>query len=239
MCDLENTFREKTVDKPVEINEKDAVDVTMEKLRSIKHHNLTVNFTEDWPQVLSHKDPNDEVLDFKVREREDSGFEDQVDEEPSEVTKRDDESNSGLSWSDEAFIEDCCPLCSHVCTEPAVLQCGHSFCNGCVQECEKWKKSFKCSLCNKVNNNPEPPVNVSMMSLSESDRVDPSGGQRNVQPLKLSTPSSPELPLSEDLTEETSVFAEHKENVPHVLIIKFVETLVVTTVVTFGEADED
>lgn len=46
MCDLENTFREKTVDKPVEINEKDAVDVTMEKLRSIKHHNLTVNFTE-------------------------------------------------------------------------------------------------------------------------------------------------------------------------------------------------
>lgn len=43
---LENTFREKTVDKPVEINEKDAVDVTMEKLRCIKHHSLTVNFTE-------------------------------------------------------------------------------------------------------------------------------------------------------------------------------------------------
>lgn len=148
---------------------------------SLPFINVLFKFAPDWPQVLSHKDPNDEVLDFKVREREDSGFEDQVDEEPSEVTKRDDESNSGLSWSDEAFIEDCCPLCSHVCTEPAVLQCGHSFCNGCVQECEKWKKSFKCSLCNKVNNNPEPPVNVSMMSLSESDRVDPSGGQRNVQ----------------------------------------------------------
>lgn len=152
MYNLENTL-----DKPVQINEKDAVEATI----------------QDWAQVLSHKDPNDE---FK-----DSDFEDQVDEEPFEVTKTDEESNSGLSWSDEAFIEDCCPLCSHVCTEPAVLQCGHSFCNGCVQECEKWKKSFKCSLCNKVNNNPEPPVNVSMMSLSESDRVDPSGGQRNVQ----------------------------------------------------------
>ncbi|XP_019218006.1 nuclear factor 7, brain-like [Oreochromis niloticus] len=218
MRDLENTL-----DKLVQINEKDALEATI----------------QDWAQVLTPKDPNDEALDFQVPDFEDSDFEDQVDEEPFDVTKRDEESKSGLSWSDEAFMEDCCPLCSHVCTEPAVLQCGHSFCNGCVQECEKWKKSFKCSLCNKVNNNPEPPVNVAMMSLSESDRVDPSGGQRNVQPLKLSTPSSPELPLSEDLTEETSVFGKHKENVPRVLIIKCVETLVVTTVVTFGEADED
>ncbi|XP_078147042.1 zinc-binding protein A33-like [Centroberyx gerrardi] len=75
----------------------------------------------------------------------------------------------------------CCPVCLQVYTEPAMLQCGHSFCKTCIHNHWGEKIVRKCPLCVTVVHETDPPTNFALKSLSESYKrkrslSDPSGG---------------------------------------------------------------
>ncbi|XP_047464167.1 E3 ubiquitin-protein ligase TRIM35-like isoform X2 [Mugil cephalus] len=73
-----------------------------------------------------------------------------------------------------------CAVCFHIYTEPVMLQCGHSFCMGCLQMQREKMRENNCPLCRKQIRELDPPINLVLKNLCENHRnksqTDPSGG---------------------------------------------------------------
>uniref|UniRef100_A0A673FMG9 RING-type domain-containing protein n=1 Tax=Sinocyclocheilus rhinocerous TaxID=307959 RepID=A0A673FMG9_9TELE len=64
-----------------------------------------------------------------------------------------------------------CPVCSELFTNPVVLECSHSFCKTCIDNC--WNGQFKriCPVCRTPCLSERPPASLVLMNIVESFRV--------------------------------------------------------------------
>ncbi|KAJ8386501.1 hypothetical protein AAFF_G00169710 [Aldrovandia affinis] len=51
-------------------------------------------------------------------------------------------------------------------TEPVVLECSHSFCKVCLQQCWGEKSSRECPICRRKSNISDPPVSLSLKNIA-------------------------------------------------------------------------
>lgn len=72
----------------------------------------------------------------------------------SSVNKSADSSSTMASYSPSTDVEDevKCPICRDYLTDPVTLDCGHNFCQGCIQNCsDKWEEKgagdLACPVC--------------------------------------------------------------------------------------------
>lgn len=87
--------------------------------------------------------------------------------------------NNGLKkrkiMPDELFDGECCPICTEAPQNPAVLACGHVFCEQCIAT---WiTKSHKCPMCRKVSTDlvSFEKARAHLENLEETDDVDLDG----------------------------------------------------------------
>lgn len=65
-----------------------------------------------------------------------------------------------------------CPICLEVFKEPLVLQCGHSYCQGCLVSLSQHLDSeLRCPVCRRAVDGSSSPLNVSLARVIEALRL--------------------------------------------------------------------
>ncbi|XP_076603591.1 nuclear factor 7, brain-like [Chaetodon auriga] len=70
-------------------------------------------------------------------------------------------------WS-AASSELSCPVCQDTFKDPVLLNCSHSFCQACVREWWRTKRTRECPVCKTVSSTNSPPRNLVLKNLCEA-----------------------------------------------------------------------
>lgn len=89
-----------------------------------------------------------------------------------------------------------CPICLEVFKEPLMLQCGHSYCKGCLVSLSRHLDSeLRCPVCRQEVDSSSPPPNVSLARVIEA----------------LQFPGDPEPKVCEHHRNPLSLFCERDQ----------------------------
>ncbi|XP_064177048.1 zinc-binding protein A33-like isoform X2 [Anguilla rostrata] len=69
-----------------------------------------------------------------------------------------------------SFLEEelCCPVCYEIFKDPVVLECSHSFCRVCLQQCWGENSPRECPICRSKASTGHPPVSLALKNIVES-----------------------------------------------------------------------
>ncbi|KAG7488443.1 hypothetical protein MATL_G00032900 [Megalops atlanticus] len=72
---------------------------------------------------------------------------------------------SGSSLPEEDLT---CPVCCDIFSDPVLLECSHSFCKACLQQCWEEKGSQECPVCRGKSSMKSPPRNLALRNLCDA-----------------------------------------------------------------------
>ncbi|XP_064177050.1 zinc-binding protein A33-like [Anguilla rostrata] len=69
-----------------------------------------------------------------------------------------------------SFLEEelCCSVCYEIFKDPVVLECSHSFCRLCLQQCWGENSPLECPICRSMSSTGHPPVSLALKNIVES-----------------------------------------------------------------------
>ncbi|XP_064177045.1 nuclear factor 7, brain-like [Anguilla rostrata] len=69
-----------------------------------------------------------------------------------------------------SFLEEelCCSVCCAIFKDPVLLECSHSFCRVCLQQCWGENSPRECPICRSKASSGHPPINLALKNIVES-----------------------------------------------------------------------